>query len=102
MDRFSANYAFAAAGYNAGPHRAQRWRNATPLEGAIYVESIPFTETRFYVKKVLTNAVYYSSLLGDRPLSLKQILGIIEGSAGSSGAQSQSTMNGAEDSRLID
>jgi soluble lytic murein transglycosylase len=78
-DRFSANYAFAAAAYNAGPHRARKWQKDKPLEGAIYVESIPFTETRLYVEKVLANAVYYSALRGDRPLSLKNILGTIEG-----------------------
>ncbi|MCK9363529.1 MAG: lytic transglycosylase domain-containing protein [Syntrophales bacterium] len=81
MKRFSANYAFAAAAYNAGPRRAEKWRNAKPLEGAIYVESIPFTETRLYVKKVLANAVYYSLLYGLKPLALKQMLGTIGGSA---------------------
>jgi soluble lytic murein transglycosylase len=81
LNKFSANYAFAAAAYNAGPNRAQRWRNDRPLEGAIYVESIPFTETRSYVKKVLANAVYYAAVSGGRVLSLKQMLGTIAGSA---------------------
>ena len=79
LDRFSENYAFAAAAYNAGPHRAERWRDSKPLEGAIYVESIPFTETRRYVKKVMANAVYYATVSGKEPLSLKRILGTIEG-----------------------
>ena len=47
----------ASAAYNAGPSRARRWRDDKPLEGAIYVESIPFSETRDYVKKVMANAV---------------------------------------------
>ena len=80
LDRFSANYAVAAAAYNAGPHRAERWRHSKPLEGAIYIESIPFTETRRYVKKVVANAVYYSALFSGDPVSLKRILGTIEGS----------------------
>ena len=50
----------ATAGYNAGPGRARRWRDAKPLEGAIYAESIPFNETRDYVKKVMANAWFYS------------------------------------------
>ncbi|MBW6485997.1 MAG: lytic transglycosylase domain-containing protein [Syntrophobacterales bacterium] len=82
LKRFSANYAFAAAAYNAGPRRAEKWRSAKPLEGVIYVESIPFTETRLYVKKVLANAVYYSALYGSKQRSLKQLLGTIAGSAG--------------------
>ena len=81
LDRFSANYAVAAAAYNAGPHRAERWRNSKPIEGAIYVESIPFTETRRYVKKVMANAVYYAAVSGGEPVSLKRILGTIEGNA---------------------
>jgi soluble lytic murein transglycosylase len=77
LDRFSLNYAVAAAAYNAGPRRAERWLNLKPLEGAIYVESIPFTETRRYVKKVMTNAVYYAAVNGGEPVSLKRILGTI-------------------------
>ncbi len=89
LNRFPANYAFAAAAYNAGPRRAQKWRNSRKLEGAIYVESIPFTETRLYVKKVLTNAVYYSALYGLKQRSLKQLLGTIEGSAENEAAAAQ-------------
>ena len=67
----------AAAAYNAGPGRARRWRGEQPLEGAIYVETIPFNETRDYVKKVMSNALYYSALFEDRPQSLKSRIGII-------------------------
>ncbi len=64
----------ATAGYNAGPGRARRWRDAKPLEGAIYIETIPFDETRDYVKKVMANAVFYALLDGKRSL-LKARLG---------------------------
>ncbi|HSH08346.1 MAG TPA: transglycosylase SLT domain-containing protein [Burkholderiales bacterium] len=67
----------ASAGYNAGPGRARRWRDNKPLEGAIYVETIPFDETRDYVKKVMANAVFYALLDGQRP-SLKAQLGTME------------------------
>ncbi len=67
----------ASAGYNAGPGRARRWRDERTLEGAIYAETIPFDETRDYVKKVLANAVIYAALLENRPQSLKQRLGVI-------------------------
>ena len=68
----------ASAAYNAGPRRARRWCAERPLEGAIYVETIPFHETRDYVKKVMSNAVYYSALFEDRPMSLKSRLGVVE------------------------
>ncbi|MDP2133290.1 MAG: transglycosylase SLT domain-containing protein [Sulfuritalea sp.] len=67
----------ASAAYNAGPGRARRWRAERPLEGAIYAETIPFSETRDYVKKVMSNAVYYNTLFSGRPQSLKAILGTI-------------------------
>ena len=66
----------ATAGYNAGPGRARKWQGAN-MEGAIYAETIPFNETRDYVKKVLTNSVYYANILGEPKTSLKQRLGMI-------------------------
>jgi soluble lytic murein transglycosylase len=73
----------ASAGYNAGPGRARRWRDVRPLEGAIYIESIPFEETRDYVKKVMANTVWYATLLGGQSASLKSRLGIIPAKAAS-------------------
>ncbi|HEV8314269.1 MAG TPA: transglycosylase SLT domain-containing protein, partial [Burkholderiaceae bacterium] len=65
----------ATAAYNAGPGRARRWRDERALEGVIYAETIPFNETRDYVKKVLSNATYYATLLSGQPLSLRARLG---------------------------
>lgn len=67
----------ASAAYNAGPSRAQQWRGLTPLEGAIYAETIPFNETRDYVKKVMSNSMYYASTFGHQTKTLKQRLDII-------------------------
>lgn len=68
----------ASAAYNAGPARARRWRDVSrPLEGAIYVETIPFPETRDYVKKVMANAVFYAALIDRQPTPLKARLGVI-------------------------
>ncbi len=67
----------ASAAYNAGPGRARRWRDARPLEGAIYAETIPFNETRDYVKKVMANTMYYSQLIGGKLIPLKDRLGTI-------------------------
>lgn len=77
LDTLERSPVLVAAGYNAGPRRAQRWRDQRPLEGAIYAESIPIGETRDYVKKVLANATVYGRLLGGSALSLRDRLGII-------------------------
>jgi soluble lytic murein transglycosylase len=68
----------ACTAYNAGPGRAKRWRGDRPLEGAIYAETIPYSETRDYVKKVMTNSVYYSALFEEKPRTLKSRLGVIK------------------------
>jgi soluble lytic murein transglycosylase len=49
------------------------------MEGAVFVESIPYGETREYVKRVMANTVHYALLLEGRSLPLKQRLGTIPG-----------------------
>ena len=71
------------AAYNAGPKRARDWRDGKPLEGAIYAETIPFGETRDYVKKVMANTMIYSLLLYGKAVSLKERLGIVRSRSGS-------------------
>ena len=77
LDDLDGSAVLAATAYNAGPGRARRWRDARPLEGAIYAESIPFNETRDYVKKVMANTVFYSAVLGGQIRTLKERLGVI-------------------------
>jgi soluble lytic murein transglycosylase len=77
LDRLDGLPVLATAAYNAGPGRAQAWRGAIPIEGAIYVETIPFNETRDYVKKVLANAMFYQAQLGLPYVALKDRLGTV-------------------------
>lgn len=77
MEDLDNHPVLASAAYNAGPGRARRWRAEVPLEGAIYAETIPFSETRDYVKKVMSNAVYYSVLFNGQPASLQARLGTV-------------------------
>ena len=69
----------ATAAYNAGPGRPRSWRSTLmrPVEGAIFAETIPFNETRDYVKKVMSNAVYYAALFEGKPQSLRARIGTI-------------------------
>jgi soluble lytic murein transglycosylase len=77
LDILDSHPVLATAAYNAGPRRAQRWRDTRPMEGAIYVESIPFGETRSYVKKVMSNAIYYAQRFGQPSVLLRDRLGAI-------------------------
>jgi soluble lytic murein transglycosylase len=65
LDELDGSPMLAAAAYNAGPGRPKAWRASLPVsvEGAAFAETIPFTETRDYVKKVLANSVAYAALL---------------------------------------
>jgi soluble lytic murein transglycosylase len=78
MESLDNHPVLASAGYNAGPGRARKWRADRPLEGAVYAETIPFNETRDYVKKVMSNSIYYSALFDGKSKSLKSLLGVIE------------------------
>jgi soluble lytic murein transglycosylase len=88
LDQFDGSPVLAAAAYNAGPTRARLWRGDAPVEGAIFAETIPFGETRDYVKKVMTNTVYYSAVLGAQPTPLKARLGVVPPRRGSEGVAS--------------
>jgi soluble lytic murein transglycosylase len=74
----------ASAAYNAGPGRARTWRATLnkPMEGAIFAESIPYPETRSYVKNVLANATNYAALFENKPQSLKARLGVVRPGGG--------------------
>lgn len=79
LSDLGGSQALASAAYNAGPGRPRAWRSklTKSVEGAIFAESIPFNETRTYVKNVLSNATYYAALLEKKPQSLKARLGVV-------------------------
>jgi len=77
LDTLDNHPVLASAAYNAGPGRARGWRAGTPMEAAVYAETIPFNETRDYVKKVMSNASYYSQQFGQTLLSFKERIGVI-------------------------
>ncbi|WP_373974309.1 lytic transglycosylase domain-containing protein [Chitinibacter sp. SCUT-21] len=80
-ERFGGNPVLATAGYNAGPGNAAKWRDDKEMEAAIYIETIPFTETRDYVKAVLTNATHYAHFFNGSPAQLMKRLPPVAGKA---------------------
>ena len=79
LNDLGGSQVLATAAYNAGPRRPKAWRStlSRTVDGAIFAETIPFTETRDYVKNVMSNATYYAALFENQPQSLKQRLGRI-------------------------
>jgi soluble lytic murein transglycosylase len=79
LNNAEGSQVLATAAYNAGPGRTRTWRGLlnAPMEGAVFVETIPFEETRNYVRNVMSNATNYAALFEKRPQSLKARLGTI-------------------------
>ena len=71
------NLIYVAAGYNAGPGRVREWQKelGTEHDPLVFLESIPMTEPRVYVKKVLTNLWTYRARLGQAQPSLEALAG---------------------------
>ncbi len=79
LTNLGGSQTLATAAYNAGPGRPRLWRSSLErqIEGAIFAETIPFSETRTYVKNVLANATWYAALFENKPQSLKARLGFV-------------------------
>jgi soluble lytic murein transglycosylase len=78
LDDFQASLPMAAAAYNAGPSRSRRWRgteaDSPTLEAAIWMENIPFNETRGYVQHVVANTVNYAARITNKPQTVAKHL----------------------------
>lgn len=70
MDDLASNRILATAAYNAGPHRVKRWLPPAKMDADIWVELIPFRETRLYVQRVMAYAAIYEQRLGGIPTRL--------------------------------
>ena len=63
LKKMDGNPVYALAGYNAGPSRSIAWQKRFQgTDPAIWVEIIPFNETRNYVKKILLNFIVYENI----------------------------------------
>jgi soluble lytic murein transglycosylase len=74
VQRFEGETALAAAGYNAGPNAARRWLPAAPMDLDVWVENIPFNETRAYVQRVAWHALVFTWLCDRKPPEMKDWL----------------------------
>jgi soluble lytic murein transglycosylase len=67
VDRFSGQTLVALAGYNAGPNAAARWMPGESLDPDVWIENIPYNETRNYVQRILWHNVVFSWLKKGEP-----------------------------------
>ncbi|MPW36792.1 murein transglycosylase [Vibrio sp. B1Z05] len=68
LDDYNGNRVLAFGAYNAGPNRVELWRERTggKVDVYSYIESIPFAETRGYIKNILMFEVYYRDILNKK------------------------------------
>ena len=66
LEKYQGHPVLAIASYNAGPNRVKRWLpKKSPDAADIWIETIPWRETREYVKYVITYALIYDHLMGN-------------------------------------
>ncbi|KOR28629.1 hypothetical protein TI03_04285, partial [Achromatium sp. WMS1] len=80
LQRFDNNIVLATAAYNAGPNRVNRWLPKRTMEAEIWVENIPFKETRTYVQRVMAYILLYRLRLGLKPGSIVERMSPIRSS----------------------
>ena len=64
VDQYAGNPVLATAAYNAGPQRVNMWRPAASQAADVWVETVPYRETREYIKRVLTYTTIFDQRLG--------------------------------------
>jgi soluble lytic murein transglycosylase len=75
LDKNKGNHLLATASYNAGPYRVKRWlKNSKAMPADIWIETIPFKETRNYVKSVLAYQEIYQHKPGQVSRVFEQVI----------------------------
>jgi len=67
LDNYENHPILATAAYNAGPARVKKWLPPSDMPADIWIETIPYKETREYVKNIMTYTAIYQEMLGKKP-----------------------------------
>lgn len=78
LNQFDGNYALALAAYNAGPSKVKQWLPDETLPADIWIETIPYRETRDYVTSVLTYALIYQQRTQSGDLTMNELTGEVQ------------------------
>ncbi len=78
LDRYHGQLHQTLAAYNAGPQSVARWMPETPTDADIWIENIPYTETRGYVQHILEHIVAFATVRGAEPPRLSTLLSPID------------------------
>lgn len=78
LNQFDGHYALALAAYNAGPNRVKQWLPDETIPADIWIETIPYRETRDYVTSVLTYTLIYQQRTQSNTLSMNDFTRDVE------------------------
>jgi soluble lytic murein transglycosylase len=78
LDRYKGQLAQSLAAYNAGPIAVARWMPATATDADIWIENIPYTETRSYVQHTFEHIVAFAKMRDAEPTRLSLLLPMVE------------------------
>ncbi|MDB6084890.1 MAG: hypothetical protein JWN43_2771 [Gammaproteobacteria bacterium] len=74
LDRYKGRLDQSLAAYNAGPQSVARWLPGNPMDADIWIENIPYTETRGYVQHILEHVVAFAAMRNAEPPRLSVLL----------------------------
>jgi soluble lytic murein transglycosylase len=75
LNRFDGHFALATAAYNAGPNRVVKWLpNDMQVPADVWIETIPYKETRKYVASVMAYAIIYQQRIQRSALKISRLL----------------------------
>ena len=78
LDKYAGNMALALASYNAGPAAVERWTPLKPVDPDVWIENIPYNETRSYVQHIAEHIVAFAYVEGTDPPRLQSLLRPLE------------------------
>ena len=74
LDRYGNQLDLSLAAYNAGPVSVARWLPAQPVDADVWIENIPYTETRGYVQHIFEHVVAFASVRNAEPPRLSSLM----------------------------
>ncbi|MGC1523084.1 MAG: transglycosylase SLT domain-containing protein [Steroidobacteraceae bacterium] len=81
LDRHSGQLALSLAAYNAGSAATARWLPANPMDADVWVENIPYAETRSYVQHIMEHIVAFAHVSATAPPRLDDLMPPVEPAA---------------------
>lgn len=67
MDTFGGRFVLVLGAYNAGPNAVRRWLPAEPRDTDVWIENVPFNETRHYIQRIVWHSTVFAWLETRQP-----------------------------------